>query len=88
MQRVEEREEHSRQPCPVCGAHRLAVEQLPHIDVMGVQPYSDLIAMGDLHPQEPPAILCLECGSRWNSLEALATGAVGASRAGQEPEAV
>jgi hypothetical protein len=54
----------------VCGAHQLALDTPPQIDVMGVQPYTDLIAMGDVQLREPPSIVCLACGSSWSDLEA------------------
>jgi len=60
----------SQRACPVCGKHSLALDEAPRIDIMGVQPYSDLLGMGDLH-QESMGIVCLECGTRWRSKEAL-----------------
>jgi hypothetical protein len=63
-------QDRSELPCPVCGEHRLALETPPQIDVMGVQPYTDLIAMGDVAVREPPAIVCLACGASWTDLQA------------------
>jgi hypothetical protein len=60
----------SRDACPACGAHQLALDEDPRIDVMGVQPYSDLLGMGDLRPPGQPAIVCLACGTRWRDLAA------------------
>ena len=55
----------SEQACPACGQHTLAVDEPPHIDVMGVQAYSDMLGMGDLAAVGLPAIICLSCGTRW-----------------------
>jgi hypothetical protein len=63
-------EAQSDQACPVCGERRLAVERPPYIAVMGVQPYSDLLGLGDREPNTPPAIVCLACGTRWRDINA------------------
>lgn len=55
----------SEQACPVCGQHMLALEEPPHIDVMGVQAYSDMLGMGDLQGPAMLGIVCLGCGTRW-----------------------
>lgn len=62
----------SERPCPVCGRHTLAVDEPPHIDVMGVQAYSDMLGMGDLQQPTLPGIVCLGCGTRWRDLDAFA----------------
>jgi hypothetical protein len=67
-------EARSERPCPVCGAHELALDVPPRIDVMGVQPYLDLIGMGDRSTVEPPGILCRACGTKWRDLEAFERG--------------
>jgi hypothetical protein len=67
-------EERSHLACPVCGRHRLAIEKPPHIAVMGVQPYSDLLGLGDREPDTPPAIECLGCGTRWRDIAAFRSG--------------
>ena len=59
----------SAQACPVCGAHELQLLYFPAIDVTGVQPYHELLGMGDARPDEPPGIGCRACGSEWASLE-------------------
>ncbi len=41
---------------------------------MGVQPYSDLLGLGDREPETPPAIECLACGTRWRDLDAFNAG--------------
>ena len=69
-----EAEEESQLACPVCGEHRLAVARPPHIAVMGVQPYSDLLGLGDREPEVPPAIECLACGTRWRDIDAFRAG--------------
>lgn len=63
-------ETRSQQACPVCGRHSLALDEPPRIDIMGVQPTSDLLGMGDLR-QQAMGIVCLDCGTRWGSREAL-----------------
>ena len=63
-------ETRSQRACPVCGKHSLALDEPPRIDIMGVQPASDLLGMGDLH-QAGMGIVCLECGTRWASRDAL-----------------
>lgn len=60
--------------CPVCGQHTLALDEPPHIDVMGIQPYSDMLGMGDLPSAVLPAIVCLSCGTRWQDREAFDRG--------------
>ena len=64
----------SEQACPVCGEHTLALDSPPHIDVMGVQPYSDLLGMGDLQMAGSLGIICLTCGTHWASREAFERG--------------
>jgi hypothetical protein len=55
----------SKQACPACGQHTLAVDEPPRIDVMGIQAYSDMLGMGDVHEEAMPGIICLSCGTRW-----------------------
>jgi hypothetical protein len=65
---VEESE--SQWACPVCGAHRLALEELPRVGAMGAQPYADILGMGDPADRSMPAIVCLQCGTRWPNADA------------------
>ena len=55
----------SEQACPVCGKHAVALVRPPDIDVMGVQPYSDMLGMGDLPSGGPLGIECLSCNTHW-----------------------
>ena len=55
----------SEQACPACGQHMLAIDEPPHIDVMGVQAYSDMMGMGDFQQRAVLGIICLACGTRW-----------------------
>ena len=64
--------ERSADPCPVCGHHDLTLDLPPHLPVSGVQPYTDLYAMGDL--PMPAGVHCASCGTRWVSIEALRAG--------------
>jgi hypothetical protein len=68
-----ESQERSEQACPVCGKHTLALDEPPRIDIMGIQPYSDMLGMGDLQPV-PMGIICLSCGTHWRSREAFDRG--------------
>ena len=60
--------------CPVCSKHTLAVDEPPRIDVMGVQAYSDIIGMGDLHQEGSVGIVCLSCDTRWRDKAAFDRG--------------
>ena len=60
----------SEQACPVCGKHALALDEPPRIDVLGVQPYSDIVGMGDLPTKGAIGIVCLECGTQWRDKDA------------------
>ena len=59
----------SKDPCPVCGHHTLTLLDFPHVSTMGVQPYSELLGMGEPMVEQPPGIACLTCGSQWPSIE-------------------
>jgi hypothetical protein len=75
----------SARACPVCGRYALSVDEPPRIDVLGVQPYSELLGMGDLHAGGPLGIVCLECGTRWADLRAFERGVAGAEPPLDEP---
>jgi hypothetical protein len=60
----------SQEACPVCSQHTLALDRPPEIDVMGVQPYSDLLGMGDLESGGAVGIICLNCKTRWRDKDA------------------
>jgi len=55
----------SAEACPVCSQHTLALDRPPEIDVMGVQPYSDMLGMGDLEREGVVGIVCLNCKTHW-----------------------
>lgn len=84
-------ESESQWACPVCGAHRLAMEELPRVGAMGAQPYADILGMGDPADRSMPAIVCLQCSTRWPNADAFwaaanaADGADGDSAAGHVP---
>jgi hypothetical protein len=42
--------------------------------VLGVQPYTDLLGMGDLRIQTPPGIICRNCDTFWRDLDAFQRG--------------
>ena len=60
----------SEQVCPACGQHSLALDEPPRIDVLGVQPWSDMVGMGDVQDAGAPGIVCLSCGVSWRDLGA------------------
>jgi hypothetical protein len=64
----------SEQACPVCSQHTLALDRPPEIDVMGVQPYSDMLGMGDLENEGALGIVCLNCGTHWRDKAAFDRG--------------
>jgi hypothetical protein len=68
-------EPRSQEACPVCGEHRLTLLYFPDVDVLGVQPYGELIGMGDPSANTPPGIGCLNCGSEWPDLDAFRAAA-------------
>lgn len=61
--------ERSTEACPVCGAHRLTLLHFPQVDPTGVRPYDELLGMGDVRPNDPPGIGCLNCGAEWRDLD-------------------
>lgn len=64
----------SEQACPVCSQHTLALDKPPELDVMGVQAYSDMLGMGDLHNHRPLGIVCLNCRTHWQDKAAFDRG--------------
>jgi hypothetical protein len=58
----------SRDACPVCGEHRLAIGPDQRPDLRQIRPYDELIAMGDPAPDFEPSIECLACESSWPNL--------------------
>ena len=77
-------ESESQWACPVCGAHRLAMEELPRVGAMGAQPYADILGMGDPADRSMPAIVCLQCGTRWPNADAFWVAANAADGADDE----
>ncbi|MEX2548491.1 MAG: hypothetical protein WD830_12010 [Chloroflexota bacterium] len=69
----------SKEACPVCGERQLTLLRFPTVDVLGVQPYAELIGMGDPSPDTPPGIGCLACGSEWPDLNSFRRAQQGAS---------
>ncbi len=76
----------SRWACPVCGAHRLAMEELPRVGAMGAQPYTDILGMGDPADRTMPAIVCLQCATRWPNADAFWAATNAAEKSGAAPE--
>jgi hypothetical protein len=50
----------------------VAIVRLPGIDVLGVQPYTDLFGMGDQRTM--PGLECRACGAAWRDLHAFLAG--------------
>lgn len=46
------------------------MEELPRVGAMGAQPYTDILGMGDPGDRTMPAIVCLQCGTRWPNADA------------------
>ena len=67
-------EARSEQACTVCGKNTLALDRPPEIDVMGVQAYSDMVGMGDLHSEGEVGIVCLTCNTLWRDKAAFDRG--------------
>jgi len=59
---------HSREACPVCGAHALQLLYFPNVGATGARQYDDIFGFGDVKPDQQPAIGCNVCGSEWESL--------------------
>jgi hypothetical protein len=60
----------SAEACPECGAHRLALLDLPLTPAAGYQVYAEIVGVADLQPESRPSIGCLACGAEWPDLEA------------------
>ena len=56
--------------CPNCGAHRLALLQLPAIDINGYRPVDEIYGMTNGPSPDEPGIGCLACGAEWRDLAA------------------
>jgi hypothetical protein len=46
------------------------MEELPRVGAMGAQPYTDILGMGDPADRTMPAIVCLQCATRWPNADA------------------
>jgi hypothetical protein len=73
--------ERSRDACPACGEHELAVIDFPDQHSTGYLPANEILGMGEPVAMTPPAIGCLACGAEWPDLDAFR----GAAAAGQLP---
>ena len=66
----EESTERSRDACPVCGEHRLALVEFPEATATGYLVANEIVGMGEEQASTPPAIGCLACGAEWPDLAA------------------
>jgi len=58
------------------------MEELPRVGAMGSQPYTDILGMGDPGDRPMPAIVCLQCSTRWPNADAFWAAANAAEEAG------
>lgn len=77
-------DERSRDACPICGQHRLALLAFPDIGAVGYQALSDVIGMGDAKASSQPAIGCLGCGAEWRDVADFRE-AIDRTRRGESP---
>ncbi|CAN5813073.1 hypothetical protein BH20CHL5_BH20CHL5_11660 [soil metagenome] len=57
--------ERSAEACPACGRHTVSLLGFPYVATMGAQPTAEILGMGELSADQPPAIACLSCGIQW-----------------------
>jgi hypothetical protein len=63
--------ERSHDACPRCGEHRLAVLDVPDVELTGYQPANASMGIAtDVRLEGPPGIGCLACGAQWQDLDA------------------
>jgi hypothetical protein len=63
--------ERSRDACPRCGAHQLAVLDVPDVELTGYQPANASMGIAtDVRLEGEPGIGCLACGAQWPDLAA------------------
>jgi hypothetical protein len=63
--------ERSREACPRCGEHRLAVLDVPDVELTGYQPANATMGIAtDVRLEGAPGIGCLACGAQWPDLDA------------------
>lgn len=77
----------SREACPRCGQHRLALIEPPDVELTNIQVANETLGIPtDVRLQGEPAIECLACGAEWPDLAALRSEeAGGADRGTSEP---
>ena len=70
----------SEEACPACGRHTVSLLDFPYVSTMGVQPYTELLGMGEPSVQQAPGIGCLSCGTQWPDLKAFRDASGGGRR--------
>lgn len=61
----------SKEACPRCGAHRLAVLEVPDVRYATFDPANSLQGIRtDFRLEGTPGIVCLECEAEWLDLPA------------------
>jgi hypothetical protein len=75
----------SAEACPRCGAHRLALLNLPTIDTSGYRPLDEIYGLVTGPSLEAPGIGCLACGAEWPDLADFKAEAEGQRESGSRP---
>jgi hypothetical protein len=69
----------SKDACPRCGQHRLALVELPDVELTNVQVANDTLGIPtEVRLQGEPAIECLACGAEWSDLATFRSEEAGA----------
>jgi len=71
MQEPDPRSERSVEPCPRCGAHRLALIDFPEVSGVVHPEFAEVLGAPQTGDVTPPAIGCLACGAEWPTLAGL-----------------
>jgi hypothetical protein len=65
-------DERSKEACPRCGQHRLALVEPPDVELTNIQVANETLGIPtDVRLQGDPAIECLDCGAEWPDLATL-----------------
>jgi hypothetical protein len=72
MSGAQDPSQRSLDPCPRCGQHRLAVIDVPDLELTDYQIANQTLGIQtDVRLEGPPGIECLDCGAAWSSVEEL-----------------
>ena len=85
MSGAQDPSQRSLDPCPSCGEHRLAVIDVPDIELTDYQIANQTLGIQtDVRLEGPPGIECLACGTAWSSVEELRADLAASRSAGPE----